>query len=116
MRLRYVIVNVRDIDRARAFYTRFLNVQPTKIEGNRMVVFDMQNIKVGLYNPVADGKSLDNYTWGDNCHASFGVDDVESELKRVSEFAEIKSHERIDNHDWFEFNDSEGNLLEVHKI
>ena len=54
--------------------------------------------------------------FGNNCYASFGVDDVESELKRVSEFAEIISHKKVDYHDWFEFKDSEGNILEVHKI
>ena len=91
-------------------------MEPAKIERDRMVVFDLQNIKIGLYNPRADGDSLSNSDFGTNYCASFGVDDIESELKRVSEFAEIICRKKVDYHDWFEFKDSEGNLLEVHKI
>ncbi|MEK7063615.1 MAG: VOC family protein [Patescibacteria group bacterium] len=116
MKLRYIIIRVKDIDRAKNFYSRFLQMEPTKQERDRMVVFDLQNIKIGLYNPVADGESLTDSVWGDNCHASFGVDDVESEMNRVSEFVEILAHKKVDYHDWFEFRDTEGNLLEVHKI
>ena len=116
MELRYIIIKVRDIQRAKNFYERFLNMEPTKIERDRMVVFDLQNIKIGLYNPIADGYSLSDSDFGSNCYAAFGVDDVESELKRVSGFAEIISHKKVGHHDWFEFKDSEGNILEVHKI
>ena len=116
MKLRYIVIKVKDIERAKDFYSRFLNMEPTKIERERMVVFDLQNIKIGLYNPIADGDSLSDSDFGRNCYACFGVDDVELELKRVSEFAEIIVHKKVDYHDWFEFKDSEGNLLEVHKI
>ena len=91
-------------------------MEPTKIEQSRMVVFDLQNIKIGLYSPLADGYVLSDSDFGNNCYASFGVDDVESELKRISQFTEIISHKKVDNHDWFEFKDTEGNILEVHKI
>jgi predicted enzyme related to lactoylglutathione lyase len=116
MKLRYIIIKVKDIERAKNFYSRFLNMEPTKIEQDRMVVFDLQNIKVGLYNPVADGYTLLDSDFGTNCYVSFGVDDVELKLKRVSEFAEIICHKKVDYHDWFEFKYSEGNILEVHKI
>ena len=116
MKLRYIIIKVRDIERARKFYIRLLNMEPTKVERDRMVVFDLQNIKIGLYNPLADGETLSDSDFGSNYYAAFGVDDVESELKRISEFAEIISHKKVEYHDWFEFKDSEGNLLEVHKI
>lgn len=53
MKLRYIIIKVKDIERAKSFYSRFLNMEPTKVERDRMVVFDLQNIKIGLYNPVA---------------------------------------------------------------
>ena len=93
MKLRYLILKVKDLQRAKKFYIRFLNMQPTKEEWERMVVFDLKNIKVGLYNPKADGYSLTEKDFGNNCYAAFGVDDV-----------------------WFEFEDSEGNILEIHKI
>ncbi len=116
MNLRYIIIKVRDIERARKFYIRLLNMEPTKVERERMVVFDLQNIKIGLYNPLADGETLSDSDFGSNYYAAFGVDNVESELKRISEFAEIISHKKVEHHDWFEFKDSEGNILEVHKI
>lgn len=116
MKLRYIIIKVKDIERAKSFYSCFLNMEPTKIERDRMVVFDLQNIKIGLYNPLADGDILSDSDFGTNYRAAFGTDDVEAELQRVSGFAEIVSHRKIDYHEWFEFKDSEGNILEVHKI
>ena len=116
MKLRYIIIKVRDIERARKFYTRLLKMEPTKIERDRMVVFDLVNIKIGLYNPVGDGQVLTDSDFGNNYYAAFGVQEIEPELKRISEFAEIISHKKVDYHDWFTFKDSEGNILEVHKI
>lgn len=116
MKLRYIILKVKDIQRAKKFYINFLSMQPTKEENNRMIVFDLKNIKIGLYNPLADGYFLDESDFGNNCYAAFGVDNVEPELKRVSAFAEIISHKKVDYHEWFEFKDSEGNILEIHKI
>ncbi len=116
MDLRYIIIKVKDIERAKGFYSRFLNMEPTKIERDRMVVFDLKNVKIGLYNPVADGDTISDSDFGTNYYAAFGTDDVDGEQKRVSEFAEIMSRKKVDYHDWFEFKDSEGNVLEVHKI
>ncbi len=116
MKLRYIILKVKDIKRAKTFYSRLLNMEPTKIERDRMVVFDLQNVKIGLYNPIADGDSLSDSDFGRNCYVCFGVEDVEFELKRVSSFAEIICHKKVDYHEWFEFKDSEGNVLEIHKI
>ncbi len=116
MKLRYIILKVKSIERAKNFYSRFLNVDPTKVERDRMVVFDLENVKIGLYNPQVDGYSLSKSDFGNNCYAAFGVEDVESELERISSFAEIISHKKVEHHDWFEFKDSEGNILEVHKI
>ncbi len=116
MDLRYIIIKVKDIERAKDFYTHFLGMVPTKIERDRMIVFDLKNIKIGLYNPVADGDSLSDSDFGTNYYAAFGTNDVDAELKRVSGFAEIMSRKKVDYHDWFEFKDSEGNVLEVHKI
>jgi len=116
MKLRYVIIKVKDIERAKKFYSRFLNMEPTKIERDRMIEFDLENIKIGLYNPLADGYTLPDSDFGNNCYAAFGVDDIEPELERISAFAEITDRNKVDYHEWFEFKDSEGNILEVHKI
>jgi len=60
--------------------------------------------------------SLNESDFGTNCIPAFGVDDMDSEVKRISDFAEITNRHKVDFHDWFEFKDSEGNILEVHKI
>ena len=116
MNLRYIIIKVKDIERAKGFYSRLLNMEPTKEEPNRIVVFKLENIKIGLYNPLADGDSLNDSDFGTNCRPAFGTDDVQSEFERISAFAEITSRHKVDFHEWFEFKDSEGNPLEVHKI
>jgi len=116
MKLRYIILKVKDIQRAKIFYSRLLNIEPSKEEPGRIIVFDLQNIKIGLYNPLADGHSLSDSDFGNNCRPAFGVEDVEPELKRVSGFAEIICQNKVDFHEWFEFKDSEGNVLEIHKI
>jgi len=116
MKLRYVIIKVKDIQRAKKFYTKLLNKEPVKEEVDRMIEFDLENLKIGLYNPLADGHSLDNSDFGTNCMPAFGVDNLESELKRISNFAKIICHEKVGYHEWFEFQDTEGNILEIHKI
>lgn len=116
MKLRYIIIKVKDIKRAQEFYSRFLNMEPTKIEPDRIIEFGLENIKIGLYNPIADGFSLNDSDFGTNCMIAFGVNDLTSELERVSEFTKIVCHEKRDYHEWFEFEDSEGNILEIHKI
>lgn len=115
MELRYIIIKVKDIDRAKNFYIKLLNAQPYKEEVNRIVVFKLDNIKIGLYNPIFDGDNLKDSDFGTNCRPAFGTDNVQSELERISKFAEITSQHKVDFHEWFEFKDSEGNPLEVHK-
>lgn len=115
MHLRYIIIKIKDLQRAKSFYIQLLGQNPSKEEKDRMVVFDLGNIKIGLYSPLADGYVLNESDFGTNCLPGFGVDDVEAELKRVSEFAEIVSHKKVDYHEWFEFKDTEGNILEIHK-
>jgi predicted enzyme related to lactoylglutathione lyase len=116
MLLRYIIIKVRDIQRAKAFYSKLLDIQPYKEEPNRIVVFKLENIKIGLYNPLADGDTLEDADFWTNCRPAFGTDDVASELQRVSVFAEITGKHKAGSHERFEFKDTEGNILEIHKI
>lgn len=116
MNLRYLIIKVKDLQRANGFYTRLLSMSPTKEEVGRMVVFDVGTIKLGLYNPLADKATLEEADFGTNCIPAFGVEDLEQELKRISSFAQVVSHGASGTHKWFEFQDTEGNTLEVHKV
>lgn len=113
--LRYIIIKVKDLDRAKEFYKQLLCDDPIKDETGRMIVFKCGSVKIGLYNPLADGFTLKDSDFGNSCYPAFGVDDVNAELKRVSSFAKILSHKKVSYHDWFEFEDSEGNTLEIHK-
>ena len=115
MDLRYIILKVKDIERAKKFYIKLLDIQPYKEEPHRIVVFKLEHIKIGLYNPLVDGDSLHESDFGTNCRPAFGTDDIDSEMRRVSDFTEIISHHKVGTHNWFEFNDSEGNILEIHK-
>lgn len=116
MQLRYIIIKVWDLKRAKAFYEKFLGITPYKEEAKRMVVFNLGNIKIGLYNPLADGDTLSQEDFGTSCRAAFGTDDLDGERDRVSQFAQITSHHQVDTHERFEFKDTEGNMLEIHKI
>ncbi len=51
-----------------------------------------------------------------NCRPVLGTDNFELELERVSKLTKITSKRKVDFHEWFEFQDSEGNILEIHKI
>ncbi len=115
MELRYIIIKVKDLGRAKDFYSRLLNMEHSKEEMNRIVVFKLDNIKIGLYNPLADGDNLNDSDFGTNCRPAFGTDDLQSEFERISSFTEITSRHKAGSHEWFEFKDSEGNILEVHK-
>lgn len=91
-------------------------MQPSKEEWDRMVVFNLDNIKVWLYNPLTDGEVLQDSDFWTNYRAAFWVNDIELECERISEFAEVVWRKKVDHHDWVEFKDSEGNMLEIHKI
>ena len=116
MLLRYIIIKVKNIQRAKDFYTVLLWQEPYKEEVDRMIVFKLDNVKIGLYNPLADGDGLDDSDFGTNCRPAWGTDDIWWELERVSGFAIITSRHTVGSHEWFEFKDSEGNILEIHKI
>lgn len=115
MDLRFIVLKVQDLKRARKFYKKLLGDDPVKEEENRMVEFEFESVKLGLYNPCADGLSLDDSDFGSNCIPSFGVENLESELERIKNFAEIVRQEKSGGHRWFTFKDSEGNLLEIHQ-
>jgi len=115
MDLRYIIVKVEDTERAKNFYTRLIGEEPVKEEGERMVEFQFEAVKIGLYNPSQDEVDIDETEFGNNCIPAFGVDNLESELDRISKFSDILSRHEVGEHRWFTFQDTEGNILEVHQ-
>ena len=116
MLLRYIIIKVKDLQRAKEFYIRLLWQDPYKEETNRIIVFKLENIKIGLYNPLADGDDLDDTDFWTNCRPAWWTDNLESELKRIAHLTTITSQHKAGTYEWFEFKDSEDNILEIHKI
>ncbi len=116
MRLRYQIIKVKDLQRAKKFYMELLNMQPYKEEWDRMVVFKLENIKIGLYNPLVDNYTLEEKDFWTSVYPSFWTDNLKAEKERIEKFTKIITHKKVEGHEWIEFKDSEWNLLEVHKI
>jgi len=116
MLLRYIIIKVKNLQRAKEFYVKLLEQEPYKEEVDRIVVFKLENIKIGLYNPLADGDVVNDDDFWTNCRPAWWTHDLPSELDRISHLTTITNQHTVDSHERFEFEDSEGNILEVHKI
>jgi predicted enzyme related to lactoylglutathione lyase len=79
-----------------------------------MLKYCFNGVKLGIYNPEADGEHKE-LKQGNTVITAFGVENLEKEKKRISGFAEIQDEKPVENHRWFTFKDPEGNLLEIHK-
>ncbi|WP_414837231.1 VOC family protein [Candidatus Nanosalina sp. VS9-1] len=113
MELRYIIIKVNEMDRAKNFYSELTGKTP-EMDGNRMAKYRFNGIKIGLYNPEADGEKSEVQR-GDSVIPAFGVENFEEALEKVRGLTEIRDEKEIDGHRWFTFRDSEGNLLEIHE-
>jgi predicted enzyme related to lactoylglutathione lyase len=113
MELRYIIIKINDMDRATNFYNKLTGKQP-EMDGNRMAKYRFNGIKIGLYDPEADGENIKTER-GDSVIPAFGAQNYTKELQRIKELTDIKEEREVDGHRWFTFTDSEGNLLEIHE-
>lgn len=112
MELRYIIVKVEDMERAKNFYTELTGKRP-EMDGERMAKYRFQGVKIGLYDPEADGENSE-VKRGDSVIPAFGVKNFGKTLEKVRGLTGIEEEKSVDGHRWFTFKDSEGNLLEVH--
>lgn len=113
MKLNFMNVTAKDIDRAEKFYRKLLQREPDS-RSERLVTFEFDGIEFGIHYPEADGIDINSFRFGDNTVPAFEVENLEKELKRIREFAEVDTVEEADGHQWAIIKDSEGNFLEIY--
>jgi len=114
MDLSSVYVGVEDMDRALEFYGELFGVEPAQAE-ERFSTFEFEGADFGLYNAGYDGYEFDV---GDNCVPNFEVEDVDAARDRVEGLASEVDDEVLEFGDYrtFQFEDTEGNTIEVFSI
>jgi catechol-2,3-dioxygenase len=112
--LRLVSLNTENLEEMTEFYNRVLGREPDLVEEDRLIEYRFEGVLLGLYRPSADGMGRE-IEHGDNCVPAFRTDDIESELERISEFAEIVYEKEAGVHHWFVFQDPDGNRVEVYQ-
>jgi len=105
---------VEDMERAVAFYQWFLDRRGVK-KNDSMYMFDIDGFRLFLFDYVRENEAV---SYGDNCLLSFEVNNAEEmEKKLVKKGLKIvfPLKEILDNL-VFEFEDTEGNHIEVFSI
>jgi predicted enzyme related to lactoylglutathione lyase len=118
-------LKVRDMDRAVRFYETFLGVEAEyRYEDRWASITD----RLGLYNPAYDVENDvpmtehdRNVRMGNNAIVVFGSDDIERERDRVKSIGatavtKIVEINLMAPYRFFQFKDTEGNLLEVAQL
>lgn len=102
---------VENIERAKKFYEWFLKRSCSK-KGESLYLFDIDGFRLFLFDHKNENESVE---YGDNCLLSFEVEDA----KDIKEKLEKRGHKiifplkKILNNYVFEFEDTEGNHIEV---
>ncbi len=100
---------VRDMNRAIKFYEKFFEKSVT-IRDNIYSVFDINGFRLGLF---AFEKMHEDHIYGSNCLPSIDVENVEILQKKLNGL-KIVFPLRIIGDNWVsEFEDSEGNHIEL---
>ncbi len=113
-KLESAYICVEDMERAVDFYQWFLDRRGVK-KGDSLYMFDIDGFRLFLFDHTRENETVQ---YGDNCLMSFEVDNaVEMEKKLVKKGLKIvfPLKEIIDNI-VFEFQDTEGNHIEVFSI
>ena len=118
VKLDHVYVSVKDMDRAIKFYEELLGMKVTHREENTWADFDMGGFYFGLINPkiISDERIV-----GNNAIPVFWADDVDAVYEQVKKLGCKISFKPTDlsfteyPYRCFEFEDTEGNLIEVAK-
>ena len=118
-------LKVKDMDRAVAFYEAFLGV---KAEYRHVDRWASINDRLGLYNPSYDVQHSVPMTEydrelqiGNNAIIVFSSDDIDEDHKRVQSLGatgitEIVEINLMAPYRFFQFKDTEGNIVEVGKM
>lgn len=112
LNLNSLYICVKDMDRAIAFYEKFLEI-PVYIKDEVFSIFVINGFRFCLFNYQ---KVNEKVSFGDNCLPSFEVPDIEKLIEKLKKLnAEIVFPLTKINENWvLEFKDSEGNDIEVY--
>ena len=110
IRLNSLYICVRDLERARRFYTELLGITD---EPDRPGMFVLGGFRFMLYDYQSVG---DTVVFGDNCLPSFLVDDLDAFERKLASLGApiVFPRTRILGNDVLEFRDPEGNDIEVY--
>lgn len=100
---------VRDMERAIRFYEAFLE-QPVTEKDELYSVFDIQGFRLGLF---AYEKAGEKHIFGSNCLPSLEVDSLDILKNKLSGLKFVFPLRRIGQNWVSEFEDSEGNHIEL---
>ncbi len=124
-RLADTYLKVKDMDRAANFYETFLGVKANYRYKDRWVSI---TDGLGLYNPIYDLENdvpMTDYDrsvqMGNNVVVVFAADDIEGEHERVKTLGaagvtEIVEINLMAPYRFFQFQDTEGNVIEVGRM
>lgn len=100
---------VVDMDRAIAFYENLLE-QTVTVRDDIYSVFDINGFRLGLF---AYQKMNEQHTFGNNCLPSLGVNSIDVLKNKLSKLKTIFPLKQIGENWVAEFEDSEGNHIEI---
>ncbi|MFA9464018.1 MAG: VOC family protein [Velocimicrobium sp.] len=100
---------VTDMERAILFYEIFFE-QKVTVKDNIYSVFDINGFRLGLF---AFEKMQETHTFGSNCLPSVSVENIDIFNKKLERLKIIFPVTKIANNWVAEFEDSEGNHIEL---
>ncbi|MFH1088535.1 MAG: VOC family protein [Patescibacteria group bacterium] len=112
MKINSLYVCVKDMTRAISFYEKFFG-KKVDVPDERFTRFDIGGFSFGLYDPNKDNEEV---VHGNNIVPNIKVDDAEKEYERVKQIGAKIILEILDINEFklFQFEDTEGNVIEVY--
>ena len=107
--IRSLYICVRSMDRAVAFYEAFFGI-PVMQKDDIYSVFDINGFRFGLF---AFEKMNESHTYGNSCLPSIDVPDLSALQKKLEGKKVVFPITRIGGNWVSEFEDSEGNHIEL---
>lgn len=115
MKLYRIILPVRDIEKASAFYSNIFSLSGKRVSKGRHY-FDLEGTILAFYDPVADGdESGKEWAYHENQYIYIATDTLESVYNKFKESESMYVEENIKTRAWGERSfyviDPFGNLL-----